>query len=223
MTDSSRPAPSGKNAATQGGDKAPADRPPRPQPRTKGPPKEEHKIRIPHPSDGPDAGVEIVGILSRNKNVGGQESRGQASTANGSAIGAPRPLALILHGLFAHKNQTYHRSLAAALDIDTFRFDFRGNDESSGKWSLGVLEADFRDLCLVVDHMRNEYNYRIEIIIAHSRGAGLGWEYYCKNSNEGLPEEQRIPYYVSVCARWYMPGILGEQGSRSATYLTTRC
>lgn len=179
----------------------------------KGTRKEQIKIRIPHPNDGPDAGVEIVGLLARADNYrASQKNESSIEPVSRTTVSKSemRPLALILHGVFAHKDQTYHRGLVAALDIDSFRFDFRGNSESTGEWNIGAIDADYRDLLLVVEHLRTHYNYWIEIVVAHSRGAGIVWEYFAKEFHEGKSIAQRIPFYVSVSARWFPPGILGE-------------
>lgn len=204
MTDSDPPiggqAKKPTKTVTLDGTPEPAKRIPKPA-RNQGPPKSETKIRIAHPSDGIDAGVEIVGLLARCKDG----VNGDVSTSTRG-----RPLALILHGLYAHKNQTYHRTLVAALDMDSFRFDFRGNDESTGNWDIGALDADYRDLQLVIDYMRNHYGYRIELVVAHSRGAGLGWEYFAKDAGNSASTEKRIPFFASMGARWYPPGILRE-------------
>ncbi|KDN53109.1 alpha/beta-hydrolase [Tilletiaria anomala UBC 951] len=194
--------------------------------RNKGPPKVQIKLRIPYPSDGIDAGVELVGILARveKEQPSGSSEAGSTSTATVPSISAAsssfeprastgntqpaRPIALILHGLFAHKDQLYHRALVDALDIDSFRFDFRGNDESSGEWRLGDMAANYRDLNMIVEYLRKNYNYWIEIIIAHSRGAGIAWEYFAKECGERTHPARRVPFLASMSARWYPPGIL---------------
>lgn len=75
--------------------------------------RQETKISIPYTIQGQDQTFHIVGILSHYNDLSLLPEK------------SPRNLALICHGALAHKDQTYHKKLAKALDIDSFRFDFR--------------------------------------------------------------------------------------------------
>lgn len=133
----------------------------------------------------------------------------------------PRPLALILHGNLAHKDQLYHRKLAASLSIDSFRFDFRhsvqggeSRQEAGGPgWHMANFADDVVDIHTVVRFLRRKYNYHVECIIAHSRGCMDCWTYFWDIEQRRLGTISnraddyildRIPYFVAISGRWRM-------------------
>ncbi|KAE8209677.1 hypothetical protein CF327_g6368 [Tilletia walkeri] len=150
--------------------------------------------------------------------------------SGGGALGArarpePKPLALILHGVLAHKDQIYHKKLVAGLDMDSFRFDFRANHESPGEWSMSSFHDDVQDMRAVITHLRKFFNYRVHLLVAHSRGALDTWTYLAEQERSrraGLVnEETEVPSYV-VClgSRWRMEKIydrmkIYEEGFRT--------
>lgn len=130
----------------------------------------ETKIRIPFPSAS-DPQLYIVGILAQKSSQIIEQS---------SSKGNPRPLALILHGVLAHKDQAYHKALAKLLPIDSFRFDFRANGESSegSEWHMSNFEEDWKDLDRVWEYLREEYGYVLDLVVGHSRGSLGGWGWF---------------------------------------------
>ncbi|PWN48432.1 alpha/beta-hydrolase [Violaceomyces palustris] len=157
-----------------------------------------------------DEGFSIVGILAQKD----LEDRGPVSPSSPSSSyiieevdvskTRGRNLALLLHGVLSHKDQTYHRRLVQELDVDSFRFDFRANHESPGPWSMSSFEQDLEDLDVVLDYLRNHLGYRVQILIAHSRGAIDAFTYLSRNSHDRAPPNLRIPYFVALGARWRM-------------------
>lgn len=116
-------------------------------------------------------------------------------------------IALILHGVLAHKDQIYHKQLARALPVDSFRFDFRANGETPGTWSMGNLADDVEDLVAVVDYLRTKLEYTVEIIIGHSRGGLDGFAWFAKHCPDALPPSLRVPFFVALSARFNMANI----------------
>ncbi|KAI8799323.1 tyrosine phosphatase family-domain-containing protein [Cladochytrium replicatum] len=90
--------------------------------------------------------------------------------------GRSRPVVLILHGYWGHKDYLYQKALAKALVYPSFRFDCRSNGESSHPERSNdiyeVLADDVDDLNLVIDVLIHR-GWRIFAIVAHSRGAPI--------------------------------------------------
>lgn len=139
-------------------------------------------------------GVDLVGILHRKP----------------SASPGKRRIALILHGLLAHKNQCYHRALAESLPIDSYRFDFRGNGDSKGDWAMGTIDNDVEDLASVVRHLCQQEGYAVDLIVAHSRGTMVSWMYLSRGEQVLLRDggSAYLPNLVVVSGRWAMEGML---------------
>lgn len=151
----------------------------------------EVELRIPSVQPG----VDLVGILHRKPH--GDNAQ-------------PRRIALILHGLLAHKNQCYHRALAEALPIDSYRFDFRGNGDSTGDWTMGTLDNDVQDLATVIRYLHHQQRYTIDLIVAHSRGSMISWMYLSKDERELERNGGRawLPNLVVASGRWQMDKVL---------------
>lgn len=152
----------------------------------------ETELRI--PSSQPN--VDLVGVLHRKPS---------------SSTNTPKRIALILHGLLAHKNQCYHRALAEALPIDSYRFDFRGNGDSKGDWIMGNLANDVNDLSSVVHHLHHNEGYTVDLIVGHSRGSMVSWMYLSRSHEElskDLGEDAYVPNFISVSGRWQMEKVL---------------
>lgn len=168
----------------------------------------ESKVKIPFPSDeAPQS--DIVGILRQQQND--VPSTSSSSSKTNDSDGRAKPIALILHGVLAHKDQLYHRRLAELLPLDSFRFDFRANAESPGEWGMGDFEKDLQDLHVVIRYLRRKYNYHVESIIGHSRGALVGWYYFSdlyRRKQSGKNEEEYIlddiPFWAALSGRWRM-------------------
>ena len=137
-------------------------------------------------------GVNIVGILHHTHSP---EQR-------------TKDIALVLHGLMAHKNQSYHRELANALPMDSFRFDFRGNGDTAGDWGMCNIAQDVEDLQAVVHHLRHQWGYRIELVIGHSRGSLDSWVYLGRDERLRWDDDTDVPFLVVVSGRWEMKKLL---------------
>lgn len=139
------------------------------------------KINIPHPAENNGA---IVGIL---------EQLTTQSSAQGSK------LALILHGTMGHKDYLFQKQIARNLSIDSFRFDFRGNHESSGDWNYAALEKDVIDISVVADYLKQTYGYIIDLLVGHSRGSLAAMRWICTTEHGN-----RISGFVNISARYRM-------------------
>lgn len=139
------------------------------------------KIFIPHTYE---QDINIVGMLEQVEPD--KDTRG-------------RKIALILHGLMGHKDYLYQRSLALQLPMDSFRFDFRGNYETQGSWSIGALPSDLQDLQIVVAYLTSRYGYQIDLIVGHSRGGMVSFRWMCT-----APEAKNVSGFVNVSARYRM-------------------
>lgn len=126
----------------------------------------------------------------------------QWTTPNGSLREGPRKLALILHGSMGHKDYLFQKKLAHRLPIDSFRFDFRGNFESTGSMRLGGFLDDVVDISAVVEYLVKEFGYQIDLVIGHSRGVVSGLRWMCI-SEEG----KNVRGFVNVSGRYRMEKI----------------
>ncbi|KAL8277657.1 hypothetical protein RQP46_009930 [Phenoliferia psychrophenolica] len=106
-------------------------------------------------------GADIVGIL--------QQARPLERTQG-------RPIALIIHGVLAHKDQLYHKRLAEAFvkerGMDSMRYDMRGQGgETEGPWDQSNFDDDADDLETVIAYLVKTYGYHVHSLIGHSRGS----------------------------------------------------
>ncbi|EIW81097.1 ectomycorrhiza-regulated esterase [Coniophora puteana RWD-64-598 SS2] len=108
-------------------------------------------------------------------------------------------IALILHGTMGHKDYLFQKRLAARLPIDSFRFDFRGNHESGGRWKQGAFREDVEDLKVVVAYLRTTFGYEVDVVVGHSRGSIVGMHWMC-TSEEG----KYVRAYVNASGRYRM-------------------
>ncbi|KAI8803959.1 tyrosine phosphatase family-domain-containing protein [Cladochytrium replicatum] len=102
---------------------------------------------------------------------------GVASDAVNDVLdGRGRPVVLILHGYWGHKDYLYQKALAKALEYPSFRFDFRSNGESSHPErtndTFKYFREDTEDLNVVIDVLLS-HKWRIFAMVAHSRGAAI--------------------------------------------------
>ncbi|SGY40497.1 BQ5605_C003g02386 [Microbotryum silenes-dioicae] len=147
-------------------------------------------IRIPDQGKG-----DLVGILQR---------------ANPAESTKEQKLALILHGVMAHKDQVYHKLLADRLaserGLDSFRYDLRAQGgESEGRWGMANFGDDADDLAVVIAYLEKEYAYRIHLIAAHSRGSMLSAYYLSKRPHPP------IPLWINISGRYDMSRIMVDK------------
>ncbi|GLB38189.1 putative ectomycorrhiza-regulated esterase [Lyophyllum shimeji] len=143
------------------------------------------KLYIPHPTE---PNCSIVGILE------------QLAPLN-PTMG--RKLALVLHGTMGHKDYLFQKRLALKLPIDSFRFDFRGNHETPGAWRQGALEEDLVDLSVVVEYLKANYGYVVDLVVGHSRGSLVGMRWVCTTE-----DGKNISGFVNASGRYRMHKIL---------------
>ncbi|KAH9171678.1 Alpha/Beta hydrolase protein [Lactarius sanguifluus] len=154
------------------------------------------KLTLKHPSD---PGVSLAGILEQ---------------IEPSAPTRGRPIALILHGTMGHKDYLFQKALAARLPLDSFRFDFRGAHESGGTFSQGGFADDVEDVRVVVAYLTQEYGYKIDLLVGHSRGSVVAMRWLC-TSDEG----KYVSGFVNVSARYKMD-VRGIQDLKEYQFLT---
>lgn len=116
-----------------------------------------------------------------------------------------KPIALILHGTLGHKDYLYQKRLAKALPIDSFRFDFRGNHESTGPLMMSNFEDDQEDLQTVAKYLAGR-GYAVVLVVGHSRGSFGGFKWLCST-----PEGRQLRGFVNVSGRYRMNKILANR------------
>jgi len=119
-----------------------------------------------------------------------------------------RKLALILHGAMGHKDYLYQKRLAHRLPIDSFRLDFRGNHESSGKWLLDGFSDDYEDIEACVAYLQEHFGYIVDLIVGHSRGSVVGLWWLCTSK-----AARNVRGYVNASGRYRMRGIFDNQSA----------
>ncbi|KAI8060991.1 Alpha/Beta hydrolase protein [Gongronella butleri] len=94
-------------------------------------------------------------------------------------------LVLILHGNMGHKDYLFHKLLAESLPYASFRFDFRGNGESTGEAGFANMMEDVADIATVSNYFE-ERGYDIYALVGHSRG-GLAAIKYASITKKPVP------------------------------------
>lgn len=170
---------------------------------------QETRLSIPFPSRS-DPQIHLIGILAHHAPL-----EATPASSSSTSTSAARPLALITHGVLSHKNQSYHRLLAKTLPIDSFRFDFRGNDESplmpGQEWDMAGFGEDVKDMDAVVDFLTQEYGYSVDLVVGHSRGSLVGWKWFADRfgpeSSTSKESQRSPPLWISLGGRWRMDRI----------------
>ncbi|CEI95297.1 hypothetical protein RMCBS344292_09487 [Rhizopus microsporus] len=130
-----------------------------------------------------DRGEIIVGILEKKEAID---------------LGRTRPrLVLITHGVLGHKDYLFHRLLAQELPYSSFRFDFRGNGESTGEPGYANMKEDVEDIHTVAEYFENQLGYEIYAVIGHSRGSVAGLKY-------ATSCEKPLSFFVNISGRYKM-------------------
>lgn len=153
--------------------------------------KKSTRLAIPHPKE---PGCEIIGTL--------EQVEPEAPTQG-------RKIALILHGTLGHKDYLFQKALAAQLPLDSFRFDFRGNHETGGTWKQGALSEDLEDVQAVVDYLKAQLGYVVELVVGHSRGSIVGFRWMAA-SDDG----RKTPAFVNVSGRYRMEKIVDSEAGQ---------
>ncbi|KAL8277665.1 hypothetical protein RQP46_009938 [Phenoliferia psychrophenolica] len=153
------------------------------------------KISIPSPH-----GSNIIGIL--------QQARPLERTQG-------RPIALIIHGVLAHKDQLYHKRLAEAFvkerGMDSLRYDLRGQGgETEGPWGQSNFNDDVDDLETVISYLANTYGYFIHSLVGHSRGSIISGVYLCTRPHTP------IKFFVNLSGRYDFSRFLQRKDYKDA-------
>ncbi|KAI8988774.1 tyrosine phosphatase family-domain-containing protein [Pilobolus umbonatus] len=124
----------------------------------------------------------IVGILEKKDEID---------------VGRTHPrLILVCHGVLGHKDYLFQRLLAQKLPYSSFRFDFRGNGESSGEPGYANIVEDIEDIHTVADYFENQ-GYEIFAVIGHSRGSVAGLKF-------AVSRRRPLPFFINISARYKM-------------------
>jgi alpha/beta superfamily hydrolase len=75
----------------------------------------------------------------------------------------------------------------------------RGNHESGGTWKQGALHEDVEDLQAVVDHLKAQYGYVVDLVVGHSRGSIVAFRWIA-TSEDG----RKVSAYVNASGRYRM-------------------
>eukprot|EP01111_Echinosteliopsis_oligospora_P019998 TRINITY_DN9960_c0_g1_i1.p1 TRINITY_DN9960_c0_g1~~TRINITY_DN9960_c0_g1_i1.p1 ORF type:complete len:231 (-),score=44.37 TRINITY_DN9960_c0_g1_i1:75-767(-) len=105
-------------------------------------------------------------------------------------------LVLLCHGTGQHKDNFFLPKLAdslASIGFNSFRFDFAGNGESQGQFSISNYMREVEDLRSVYEHFTALGN-NVIAAVGHSKGAGVALLYAGKYDD--------IPYTISVSGRY---------------------
>jgi predicted alpha/beta hydrolase family esterase len=75
----------------------------------------------------------------------------------------------------------------------------RGNHETPGTWRYGSPADDVLDLAIVVEFLKKNYGYCVDLVVGHSRGAVVAFHWLC-TSEEG----KQVGGFVNVAGRYRM-------------------
>lgn len=77
--------------------------------------------------------------------------------------------------------------------------ELSGNHETPGTWRQGALEEDLIDLLAVVEYLKTNFGYAIDLVVGHSRGSVVAMRWIC-TSEDG----RNISAFVNVSGRYRM-------------------
>ena len=118
---------------------------------------------------------------------------------------AGRPVALFVHGARAHKDSLFFKPLAQALPMDSFRYDLRGEGESSGEWRLGDMDECIADICEVVEMLQARFDYRVDLVVGHSKGSILLTAYLATHCVRGARRYHDPPRFAALFSGRFDP------------------
>ena len=110
---------------------------------------------------------------------------------------ASRDIAILCHGMFCSRKTTLVTHLSEAVKINTFRFDFSGNGDSRGEFTLAGFEREAAELKDAVVYCQSQ-GYRVVAIIGHSKAAQVVLVYSALYGD--------VPIVVSLAPRFDMTG-----------------
>jgi uncharacterized protein len=74
-----------------------------------------------------------------------------------------------------------------------------GNHETPGTWREGALNDDLIDLAVVVEYLKSNLGYAIDLVVGHSRGSIVAMHWIC-TSEDG----RKISGFVNASGRYRM-------------------
>lgn len=80
----------------------------------------------------------------------------------------------------------------------------RGNHETGGPFKQGRLYDDVADIEVAVDFLKDNFGYKVDLVVGHSRGSTAAMHWVCR-SEEG----RRISAMVNASGRYRMHVSLG--------------
>ena len=75
----------------------------------------------------------------------------------------------------------------------------RGNHETGGIWKQAALHEDLEDIQAVVDFMKLQYGYVVDLVIGHSRGAIVSFTWLSTS-----PDGRKVSAFVNASGRYRM-------------------
>lgn len=106
-------------------------------------------------------------------------------------------LLILCHGMFYTKDSVFLPYLDEKLPYNTLSFDFSGNGDSQGKFTLGGYHKEVEDIKSVVDYSVRQ-GYRVIGLIGHSKGANDVLLYSAKYGD--------VPLIIPIAGRMRMEG-----------------
>lgn len=80
-------------------------------------------------------------------------------------------------------------------------YEDRGNHETPGPWVFAGFSEDVIDIEVVVEYLRKEYGYVVEMLVGHSRGSVTALQWLCKHKDE---DAKTVTRFVNVSGRYRM-------------------
>ncbi len=80
-------------------------------------------------------------------------------------------------------------------------FVCRGNHETPGTWTFAGFSQDVTDLEVVVEYLKKEYGYVVDMLVGHSRGSVTALLWLCKHKDG---DTKTVTRYVNVSGRYRM-------------------
>lgn len=73
----------------------------------------------------------------------------------------------------------------------------RGNHETPGVWKMGAFDEDVRDLEVIAGYLKDKLEYKISLLVGHSRGSVVGLRWMTLHGKE-------VEGYINVSGRYRM-------------------
>lgn len=120
---------------------------------------------------------------------------------------------ILCHGYTASKRHPLITSLCTGIVAEgrtVVRFDFSGNGGSTGEFRYSNYAQEAEDLRAVIQQLRENYAWRVDTIVGHSKGASVVLLYGAKYND--------VPNIVNLAGRWRMErgmdALFGEEAMK---------